>query len=281
MADRYGPVDVPPGAWRRPEFREVLQQRDTAALLRLIQQHAGVSQARLAAAAGLGQGRLNEIINGRRQVARLDVLERLADGLGMPDDARVLFGLAPVHTATLTGHAEIAQVFTVQAEANRELRQLAATAARMDVLAVRALGLIGLNDSLLRGPLTARQSAADVRVLLLDPSAPTVAIRAGEVGESAESFSAGIRLALARLAEFSGHPYVRLQTAVYSCLPTWRMLAFDETLYLSAFGTSAEGHRSGMYKLTAATDGVLHAGFRRYFNDLWRGARQQNGGPVA
>ena len=156
-ADRYGPVDVPPGAWRRPEFREVLRQRDTAALLRLIQQHAGVSQARLAAA-GLGQGRLNEIINGQRQVARLDVLERLADGLGMPDDARVLFGLAPVHTATLTGHAEIAQVFTVQAEANRELRHLAPTAARVDVLAVPALGLIGLNDSLLRGPLTARDS---------------------------------------------------------------------------------------------------------------------------
>jgi transcriptional regulator with XRE-family HTH domain len=100
MADRYGPVDVPPGAWRRPEFREVLRQRDTAALLRLIQQHAGVSQARLAAAAGLGQGRLNEIISGRRQVARLDVLERLADGLGMPDVARVLFGLAPFQTAS-------------------------------------------------------------------------------------------------------------------------------------------------------------------------------------
>jgi hypothetical protein len=90
-----------------------------------------------------------------------------------------------------------------------------------------------------------------------------------------------IPLSPRRRHRFSGHPYVRLQTAVYSCLPTWRMLAFDETLYLSAFGASAEGHRSGMYKLTAAADGVLHAGFRRYFNDLWRGARQQNGGPVA
>ena len=148
----------------------------------------------------------------------------------------MLFGLAPVHAATLTGQAEIAQVFTVQAEANRELRQLAAMAAKVDVLAVRALGL---NDSLLRGPRTARQSAADVRVLLLDPSAPAAATRAAEVGESAESFSACIRLALARLAEFSGHPHVRLQTAVYSCLPTWRLLAFDETLYLSAFGASS------------------------------------------
>jgi hypothetical protein len=66
------------------------------------------NQARLATALALGQGRLNEVINGRRHVTHLGVLERLADGLTMPDDARVLFGLAPVHAATLTGHAEIA-----------------------------------------------------------------------------------------------------------------------------------------------------------------------------
>jgi transcriptional regulator with XRE-family HTH domain len=84
-----------------------------------------VSQARLATATGIGQGRLNEIINGHRQVARLDVLERIAGGLAMPDDARVLFGLAPVHAETLTGHAEISRVFTGQAEANAELREQA------------------------------------------------------------------------------------------------------------------------------------------------------------
>jgi adenylate cyclase class 2 len=78
-------------------------------LLSLVQRHAGVSQARLATATGIGQGRLNEIINGHRQVARLDVLERIAGGLAMPDDARVLFGLAPVHADTLTGHAEISK----------------------------------------------------------------------------------------------------------------------------------------------------------------------------
>ena len=129
-------------------------------MLRLIQQHTGTSQARLATATRIGQGRLNEIVNGRRQVTRLDVLERLADGLAMPDDARVLFGLAPVHADTLTGHAEIATVFTVQAEANRELREHAAVAARVDILAVRALGLIALNDSLLRGRAVTSTDAA-------------------------------------------------------------------------------------------------------------------------
>jgi hypothetical protein len=56
-------------------------------------------------------------------------------------------------------------------------------------------------------------------------------------------------------------------------LPTWRMLRFDETLYLSAFGVSSEGHRSGMYKLVAGINGVLHAGFLRQYDDLWQRAR--------
>lgn len=51
------------------------------------------------------------------------------------------------------------------------------------------------------------------------------------------------------------------------------MLRFDDTLYLSAFGASSEGHRSGMYKLTAAANGVLHAGFLRQYDDAWRRAR--------
>jgi transcriptional regulator with XRE-family HTH domain len=277
MADRYGPVSMPDREWRKPEIRHALRDRDAGNLLSLVQKHAGVSQARLATATGIGQGRLNEIINGHRQVARLDVLERIAGGLAMPDDARVLFGLAPVHAETLTGHAEISRVFTVQAEANAELRDQAGSAARIDVLAVRALGLIALNDSLLRGPLAARDTAVDVRVLLLDPDSPAAAIRAGEIGESPGSFGAGIRLALARLAEFAGHPVVRLRTALYGSLPTWRMLVFDGTLYLSAFASSSEGHRSGMYKLTAAGDGVLHAGFLRQFDDMWRQARREDG----
>lgn len=253
-----------------------LRGRDVSAILELAQQYSGASQARLATACGLGQGRANEIINGRRQVTRLVVFERIADGLAMPDEARVLFGLAPAHAAArgvLTGHAEIAQVFANQAEADRELRDLAGTAEQIDILAVRTLGLISLNDSLLRGPLTQRTTPVRVRMLLLDPDASAVAIRAAEIGESAASFAAGIRLAIARLAEFAGHPYVTVRTALYDQLPTWRMIGFDDVLYVSAFSASSEGHRSGMYKFTAATGGVLHTGFRRQFDEMWRQGR--------
>jgi transcriptional regulator with XRE-family HTH domain len=274
----FGPVEISPNAWRQREVSQALRRRDVSALLHLVQKYSGVSQARLATAVGMGQGRVNEIIHGRRQVTRIEVFERIADGLGMPDEARVLMGLAPAHAAArgvFTGHAEIAQVFIDQAHANAELQAHAAGAAHVDLLAVRALGLIALNDSLLRGPLSSRTKPVRVRVLLLDPESPSAAVRATEIGESLDAFTAAIRLSLTRLAEFDGHPVVDLQTSVYSELPTWRMLRFDDTLYLSAFGVSSEGHRSGMYKLVAGINGVLHAGFLRQYEDLWQRARHR------
>jgi hypothetical protein len=80
----------------------------------------------------------------------------------------------------------------------------------VDVMAVRGLGLIGLNDSLLRGPLAGRTGEVRVRVLLLDPDAPAVAVRASEVGERPDAFAAGIRLSVSRLAEFRDHPLVHV-----------------------------------------------------------------------
>jgi transcriptional regulator with XRE-family HTH domain len=273
----FSPVEVPPSAWRSPGIRQALRDRDAGALLRGAQAQTGASQARLAAAVGFGQGRFSEVFHGRRQVTTLEALERIAAGLAMPDDARVMLGLAPAHGGTFTGHAEIAGVYPNQAEASREIRDHARKAAQVDILAVRGLGLLGLNDSELRGPLTERQAPVRVRALLLDPDSPAVAVRAGETGESPESYAAGIRMSLARLAELEGHPVVRLEAAVYSALPVWRMLAFDGTLFLSAFTPRAEGARSGMYKLTAASDGVLHAGMTRQFEEMWRNARRADG----
>lgn len=224
----FGPVTVPASVWKRDDVSRALSQRDVPALLCLVQRFSGVSQARLATAVGIGQRRINEIVHGRRQVSQLDVFERIADGLVMPDQARVLMGLAPAHAAArgvFTGHAEIAQVFVDQAEADAELRTQAASAARIDVLAVRTLGLIGLNGSLLRGSLLERAQPVWVRVLLLDPESVSVPVRAAEIGESANSFVAGIRLSAARLAEFADHPFVNLTTSLYSELRTSLMIS--------------------------------------------------------
>jgi hypothetical protein len=276
----FGPLEIPAQAWRQEDLCRALEVRDVAKILRLIQRYGGVSQVRLASATGMGQGRVNEIINGHRQVTGLDVFERIADGVSMPDEARVLMGLAPASAAArraFAGHAEIAQVFARQADAEDELYAGAQTAGVLDLLAVRALGLIGLTDSLLRGPLTARADQVRVRVLLLNPDSAAASARASEIGESAEAFTAGIRLCISRLAELADHPPVDLQVALYSDLPTWRIIRLDDVLYLSAFGEWSEGHRSGMYKLTAAANGVLHAGFVRHFEDVWQQSRQVQG----
>lgn len=268
----FGPVEIPAAAWRQADLCLALQSRDMAEVLRLAQRYGRVSQVRLANATGIAQGRVNEIVNGRRRVVTLDVFERIADGLSMPDEARMLAGLAPASAAgraAFTGHAEIAQVFACQAQAEPELRELAGTARALDLLAVRALGLIGLNDSLLRGPLAERTDHVRVRVLLLDPDAPAAAARAREIGEQPAGFTAGIRMSIARLGELASYPHIGLRVSVYRDLPTWRMIRLDDTLYLSAFGKWSEGHRSGMYKLTAAANGVLHAGFLRHFDDVW------------
>jgi transcriptional regulator with XRE-family HTH domain len=253
-----------------------LKERDLGALLRAAQQYTGASQSRLAVAIGMLQGRVSEILRGSRTVTALESFERIAAGLDMPDDARMVLGLAPVHPAGLdhlgaAGRAEILAVFPSQSAARVQIERHARDAASVDVLAVRGLGIIGLNDSLLRSRIRALQTA--VRVLLLDPDSDAAHRRAEEIGESYGSFSAGIRLALERLAELAAES-ADVEVYVYDLLPTWRVLGLDTTLFISAFGEEHEGHTSPMYKITGSPHGALHRGFHRFMGELRRTSRR-------
>ena len=91
----FDPPSIPAAFWERPDVCQALRRRDMGALFRLICQYTGLSQMRIATAADLGQGRVSEVINGTRAIAATHVFERIADGLGMPDHARILLGLSP------------------------------------------------------------------------------------------------------------------------------------------------------------------------------------------
>ena len=91
----FDPPAIPPAFWERPDVCQALRQRDMSALFRLLQQYLGLSQMRIGTAVGLGQGRISEVINGIRNIRDTKVFERIADGLDMPDHARVLLGLTP------------------------------------------------------------------------------------------------------------------------------------------------------------------------------------------
>lgn len=271
-----GPLALPDWAWRRAEVRDALKTRDVGALLRAAQQYTGASQSRVAVAVGMLQGRVSEILRGRREVTTLELFERIADGLEMPDDARMLLGLAPVHPAGLdhlsaSGRAEILAVFPSQARARPEIEQRAHEATEVEILAVRGLGIIGMNDSLLRSRI--RQRSTTVRVLLLDPDGEAAGRRAAEIGEKPGSFTAGIRLSIELLHDLADEG-ADVEAHVYDVLPTWRVIGLDSTLFVSAFGDSHEGHTSPMYKITGSPHGALHRGFRRFMDELRRTARR-------
>ncbi|MBV9447291.1 MAG: hypothetical protein JO345_15520 [Streptosporangiaceae bacterium] len=106
------PITLPAWAWQRDDVRAALRERDVGALFRAAQQYTGASQGRIAVATGLLQGRVSEIMHGARTVSPLELFERIAGGLDMPDDARMLLGLAPRHPARLdhlnaSGRAEV------------------------------------------------------------------------------------------------------------------------------------------------------------------------------
>lgn len=94
-AEAAEPVMIPPDLWQRPEMLDALKKRNIGQVFRLIRQYAGVSQTRIGIAVNLSQGKVSEIMRGSAQVTALDVFERIADGLRMPDPARFALGLAP------------------------------------------------------------------------------------------------------------------------------------------------------------------------------------------
>ncbi|MGW2584505.1 helix-turn-helix domain-containing protein [Streptomyces virginiae] len=273
------PTTLPDWAWERADVRQALRARDVGAVFRHVQQYSGVSQARIAAAVGMTQARVNEIINRRREVSRLDVYERIADGLNMPDDARHLLGLAASREKRAGGAAfdlaafpEVVRVYSAQASARTEIQQQARAAKELDILAVRGLGLIGLNDSMLRAHLGRPDGRLRVRVLLLDPEGSALLQRAAEIGESPESLAGGVRLAEARLRELSD--VCDIEVYRYGMLPTWRIIRTDSLMFVGAFDAGWEGHESATYKVMETPHGPLYRGFRRMFEAVIDGAER-------
>ena len=179
-----------------------------------------------------------------------------------------LLGFGPDHALRPT--PDIPRVFVGQSAAVTEIRAAATEAHDIDVLAVRGLGVIALNDSLLRPAIDSpdRKTPLRVRVLLSRPGSPAAASRAAEVGERPSTLDAGIDLAVARIRELGDLDHVTCEIYQYDTLPVWRIIGIDNTLYVSVFAEHWEGHESAVYKIVASPSGALHHGFRRMYEDL-------------
>ena len=88
-------IEIPDQLWLRADVLEALRRRDIGRLFILLNQYTGVSQTRLAIAGDTTQPKVSAYMRGIAKVEALEVFERIADGLDMPDPARVALGLAP------------------------------------------------------------------------------------------------------------------------------------------------------------------------------------------
>jgi hypothetical protein len=88
-------IVIPDSFWRRAEVTAALRSRRIGQFFDLVHQHTGASQTQIGMACGFTQGKVSFIVRGISQVEKLEVFERIADGLKMPDSARIIMGLAP------------------------------------------------------------------------------------------------------------------------------------------------------------------------------------------
>ncbi|WP_433732714.1 helix-turn-helix transcriptional regulator [Nocardia sp. CA-129566] len=164
----------------------------------------------------------------------------------------------------------VSAVYPCQAEVADEVRRLAKEAGAIDIMAIRGLGILGLNDSLLRKTIP---RGTQLRVLLLNPDSAAVAHRAEEIGESTESFAAGIRLAIARIEELAalGRP---VEVYLYDQIPVWRIIRIDEVLFVSAFNLRYEGHTSPIHRIEPNALDAFHFAFVRTLEQAFSQADQ-------
>lgn len=100
------PIDIPDHAWTSPVTVAACQARDANTLFRLAHRH-GVNNERLSYWTGIDPGEISRRLNNKNNspVQTLDRWERIADGLGMPDQARVTLGIAPHGPSGQVSHA--------------------------------------------------------------------------------------------------------------------------------------------------------------------------------
>src|SRR3954452_12641048 len=75
---------LPRGLLQRPDFVAACGARDFGAVFRLVRKYGGISQVKIAAALDMTPSRVGEVIHSQRQIASLDVIERISDRLRIP-----------------------------------------------------------------------------------------------------------------------------------------------------------------------------------------------------
>ncbi|WP_420162301.1 helix-turn-helix domain-containing protein [Nocardiopsis sp. CNT-189] len=107
MSDPHlsGRLSIPLSFWSRAEVLHALEDHDAGALFRLVRQYCGASQQAIGTAVELAQPHVSRIMSGKQQMTALWSWQRVADGLGMPNEARRMLGLADARSVYVGGNS--------------------------------------------------------------------------------------------------------------------------------------------------------------------------------
>lgn len=98
----FDPAAAPAAFWRRDDVRLALARREIGRLFGIyLATFPDCTQTQLALLTEHDRSEVSNFVRGTRssRVTDIDVLGRIADGMAMPDEARVLLGLAPADVA--------------------------------------------------------------------------------------------------------------------------------------------------------------------------------------
>ncbi|MFE1102378.1 helix-turn-helix domain-containing protein [Nocardiopsis alba] len=96
-------LPIPLSFWSRIDVTNALENHDVTALFRLLRQYCGASQHAIGKSVDLAQPHVSRLMSGRQRMTALQSWQRVADGLGMPNEARRLIGLADSRSAYMGG----------------------------------------------------------------------------------------------------------------------------------------------------------------------------------
>ncbi|WP_433006020.1 hypothetical protein [Kribbella sp. CA-294648] len=140
----FDPGVVPAAFWRDDVVQVALARRDVAELFRAyLKQFADCTQTQLALLTEHDRSDVSNWIRGSRhgQVSDINVLTRIAEGLRMPDSARILMGLAPADAlvSSVRDERELASAPGLVPNARRRVDGADSSSTRIAICGSRAV----------------------------------------------------------------------------------------------------------------------------------------------
>ncbi len=191
---------IPDSFWQRSETVAALRDRDMGRFFALIQQYTGASQTQIGmACGGMTQGKISDIMRGVQEVKHLDKFEEIADGLKMPDPARVVLGLAPRSTPQPSGQKPHGPIAPPKADTGSQspftsdLLNLESGDEQEEDDEVRRRVFVGLTGAAMLNAMFA-DAAPDTPPLQAEPFAPVLAGHPASIAGEPSSQAPDIRV---------------------------------------------------------------------------------------